>query len=99
MGAVVRGQVRAGYVLGLSLPDDSALRRLPDGRVARGATLGLVALVAVGLPTAAALGALGVAEMPFERFVAFKALFAAALGVLVTPLIARLALADVAREG
>ena len=95
--AVVRGQVRAGYVAGLSLPGESLLQRLPVGLARRGMVFGLAGLVAAGLPTAAALGAVGVAEMAFGEFVAFKAAFAAVLAAMVTPIIARVALADGAR--
>jgi len=67
---------------------------LPRGLAARGAVLGLACLVAVGIPATGLLGALGIATMPFARFVTFKALFAAALAIVVTPFIARAALAD-----
>jgi hypothetical protein len=60
----------------------------------RGALLGIVCLVAVALPAAAALGALGVERMSFGTFITFKALFAGVLATAVTPLVARAALAD-----
>jgi hypothetical protein len=92
--AVVRGQVRAGYVPAAALSARSALRRLPHGLAGRGAVLGAIAVVLTGIPTAMALDAAGTVEMGFRDFVLFKALFAAALGALVTPVIARAALAD-----
>jgi hypothetical protein len=93
--AVVRGQVRSGYVPRLSLSDGSPLQRLPAGLAGRGAVLGGLGLLTAGLPTAAGLDAIGVADMAFGDFVLFKAVFAAALGAVVTPVIARVALADV----
>jgi hypothetical protein len=92
--AVVRSQVRSGYVSAVALSATSALRRLPQGLAGRGAVLGLIAVILTGLPTAAALDAAGVGEMAFGQFVTFKAVFAAVLGALVTPIIARAALAD-----
>ena len=92
--AIVRSQVRSGYVPAIALSATSVLRKLPRSLAGRGAVLGAICIVATGLPTAAALDAAGVAEMAFGQFVTFKALFAAALGALVTPVIARAALAD-----
>jgi len=92
--AVVRSQVRSGYVPAAALSAGSALRRLPRSLAGRGTVLGLIAIVLAGLPTAAALGVAGVTEMAFREFVFFKAAFAAVLGALVTPIIARVALAD-----
>jgi hypothetical protein len=92
--AVVRSQVRAGYVPAIALSARSALRRLPRSLAGRGAVLGLIGVVVTGLPMAAALDIAGVGQMAFGDFVAFKAVFAAVLGALVTPVIARAALAD-----
>lgn len=64
------------------------LRRLPDRPFWRGLVLGLLASVLVAPPTLVVLSMLGVAQQSFWGFVAFKALFAAALGAVVTPLIA-----------
>jgi hypothetical protein len=91
---VVRGHVRRGRVPAWAPSDGSMLGRLPHGLFGRGTVLGVVCLVLVGLPAAAALGAAGVAEMSFGGFILFKALFAGALAMVVTPVIARLALAD-----
>ena len=92
--AVVRSQVRSGYVSAVALSARSALGRLPRSLAGRGAVLGLIGVVLTGLPTAAALDAVGVAQMAFGDFITFKAMFAAVLGALVTPVIARAALAD-----
>ena len=92
--AIVRSQVRAGYVPAVALSASSALRRLPRSLAGRGALLGLIAVVVTGIPTALALDAAGTVEMGFRDFILFKALFAAVLGALVTPVIARAALAD-----
>ena len=90
---IVRGHVRAGHVPAMAWPA-APLGRLPRGLVARGAILGAVCLVAVGIPTTQALAAADVGTMGFGGFIVFKALFAGVLATLVTPLVARLALAD-----
>jgi hypothetical protein len=90
---VVRGHVRRGRVAAMSWTDGAA-RFVPRGLSRRGALLGIVCLVAVALPAAAALGALGVDQMSFGSFVTFKAVFAGLLAAAVTPLVARAALAD-----
>ena len=92
---IVRGHVRSGRVPALAW-GASPWRRLPSGLVGRGAVLGVAGIVAIGLPTALALGAAGVSSMTFGGFVAFKALFAGGLAAVVTPLVARAALADAA---
>jgi hypothetical protein len=90
---VVRGHVRRGRVPAWAA-DAPVWQRMPRGLFLRGLVLGVVCLVVAGLPATSALGAAGVAEMSFGGFVVFKALFAAALAIVVTPVIARLALAD-----
>ncbi|MGH7896111.1 MAG: hypothetical protein ACREQL_15675 [Candidatus Binatia bacterium] len=91
---IVRGHVRSGRVPALAWSEPSMLRRLPAGLAGRGAVLGLACIVLVGVPATFLLGSAGVGAMTFRGFVAFKALFAAALAMVVTPLIARAALAD-----
>lgn len=93
-GRIVRGHVRNGRVPALAWAASSLGRRLPKGLALRGAILGMACIVAVGLPATRALASLGVAQMSFGGFVAFKALFAAALATVVTPVIARASLAD-----
>jgi hypothetical protein len=89
----VRGHVRRGRVPALPWGDPPG-RRVPRGLAARGALLGVLCVLVVGLPTAHGLDAAGVAAMSFGDFLVFKALFAAVLGMLVTPVVARAALAD-----
>lgn len=64
------------------------LRWLPQRTFWRGALLGLLTAIALGPLSVFALTSLGVTEQSFWGFVAFKALFAAALGVVMSPLIA-----------
>jgi hypothetical protein len=91
---IVRGQVRGGHVPGLALATPSVLQRLPRTPAGRGAVLGAICIVVVGVPATLVLGALGVSEMAFGSFIGFKAAFAGVFGALVTPVLARLALAD-----
>jgi hypothetical protein len=90
-----RRAVRTGAVPPLPWNDRlrASLGRLPSGTFARGVVLGLVTTALVAPPALAALLLLGVESMPFGRFVAFKAAFAAALGVPVTPAVAAYAIA------
>jgi hypothetical protein len=91
---IVRGHVRRGHVPALAWPVASPGRWMPHGLTLRGIVLGVVCLLLVGFPATQALGAAGVDEMSLGGFVAFKALFAGVLAALVTPIVARLALAD-----
>jgi hypothetical protein len=89
-----RRGVRTGAMPPLAWTDRmrATLGRLPSGTLARGIVLGLLAALVVAPPALAALRALGVDGMRLGPFVLFKAAFAAALGVLVTPPIAAYAL-------
>jgi len=88
---IVRAQVRSGRVPAYAaIPP--LLARLPRGAAARGAVLGAIGVAVVGVPAAFALSLLGVAEMRFWPFVGFKAVFAALLATVVTPVIALYAL-------
>src|SRR4030095_788009 len=69
--AVVRSQVRSGYVPAVALSARSVLARLPRSLARRGVVLGLICIVVTGLPTAAALDLAGVAQMAFREFVLF----------------------------
>jgi hypothetical protein len=91
---IVRGHVRKGSVPAFAWNGSRLGAWMPAGLTLRGALLGVACVVLAGLPMTRLLSTLGVVEMTFGGFVAFKALFAAALAILVTPLIARAALAD-----
>jgi hypothetical protein len=87
VGKIVDHQVGNGRVRAL------ARGELPEGSLAfrasyqHGLLLGAACVLLVGLPAVWALGSLDVAELSRDRFIAFKAIFAAVLGALVTPLI------------
>jgi hypothetical protein len=90
---LARRQVRAGRVppvVGASL----GLQWMPERTFRRGARLGLITAIVIAPPTIATLAALGVTQQRFWEFVAFKAVFAAALGAVVTPLIALWAISE-----
>lgn len=90
-----RGRVRSGTLP--PLPWTPAMRstlgRLPRGTWWRGVAFGALTMIVVAPLALVALRAFGIAAMPFGTFVAFKGIFAAALGALVTPLIAASAIA------
>ena len=90
---LARRQVRAGRVAPFpGMP--MGLRWMPRRTVWRGTVLGLITAIVVAPPTVAILTLLGGSQQSFWGFVAFKAIFAAALGAPVTPLIALWAIAD-----
>jgi hypothetical protein len=91
---IVRGEMRKGRLAPLGWPAASFGRHMPRGLGRRGTLLGVACVAAAGIPVTAVLHASGVGDMTFGGFVAFKAVFAAALAVVVTPFIARAALAD-----
>jgi hypothetical protein len=82
---IVRGHVRHGRVPAWPAPAFS--RRMPRGLGLRGTVLGIACIVAVGIPTTRLLTTAGVDEMSSGGF-------AAALAIVVTPFVARLALGD-----
>jgi hypothetical protein len=96
---LVRWQVRSGQLS--PLPASQALSSMWGRRSSlhRGAVLGAVAVVLAAAPVVVLFAAIGPAELERWRFIWFKAGFAAALGALVTPLIAWWALAHASDEG
>ena len=89
---LARGQVRAGRFPAVE-GTPFGLQWMPRRALWRGALLGVICVILVAPPTLAVLTHLGVTQQSFWGFVVFKALFAAALGVVVTPLIALWAIA------
>jgi hypothetical protein len=89
-------QVRSGTLPepAWSRLDHPLLARLPRGAAARGALLGAAGALLAAPPVVLALSILGVGELEFWSFIAFKSSFAALLAALVSPLIALAALGD-----
>jgi hypothetical protein len=90
-----RHRVRAGGLTPLPWTDRmrATLGRLPSGTWWRGVVFGALTTIVVAPVALVALRGIGVDVLPFGSFVAFKGVFAAALGALVTPLIAGYAIA------
>jgi hypothetical protein len=97
--ALTDWHVRAGRLT--SLPPRAArpqgrarslARWLPEATWARAGVFAVASLVLLVPMTLLAFVGLGIDRLPFERFVVFKAAFAVANGLLVTPWIAVLAL-------
>lgn len=89
---LARKQIKAGRfapIPGAPL----GLQWMPASTFWRGAVLGVITALMVAPAALATLMVLGVHEQSFWGFVAFKAMFAAALGAPVTPLIALWAIA------
>lgn len=93
---VARGQVERGKLPPLAWRREShaALGRLPARTSVRALVLGLTGLIAVAPVAVWALVALEVRDLGPWSFVAFKALFAALLAAVVTPVVALGALGD-----
>lgn len=89
---LARKQVRSGRLAPLD-GTPLGLAWLPARAFWRGAVLGVISAALVAPPAIILLSRLGVTEQSFWGFVAFKAVFAAALGAVMTPLIALWAIA------
>jgi hypothetical protein len=89
-------QVRAGRLvaLGWTRAAHPWLGWLPRGTGARGAVLGLAGVAVLAPAAIAMVRGLGAAPMSLWGFVTFKAGFAAAAALLVTPLVALWAIAE-----
>jgi hypothetical protein len=74
--------------------DHPMLARLPQRPATRGALLGLLGAALAAPPALFGLAVMGVAELDFWSFVAFKSVFAAILAAIVSPVIALAALGD-----
>jgi hypothetical protein len=92
---IVSGHVRAGKVAPLAWDRDAQpwLGWLPGGTFARALALGVAGLVVFAPPTIWLLLLLGVTDLGFGHFVVFKASFAAAEALVVTPIVALWAIA------
>jgi hypothetical protein len=93
--ALTRKHVRQGTVdplVGSDVPDWAGFA--PRGALGRGLLLGLVSIVAAGGGTLAVLWIVDVGAMDLAPLLVLKVLFAVALGLVVTPIIGILALAD-----
>jgi hypothetical protein len=93
---LVRRRVRRGGIDALPWTRDShpLLAWLPAGTFRRALALGGLCLALVGPLTVLALQGLSVAQLDLGPFIAFKAGFAGALALLVTPVISLWALAE-----
>ena len=93
---LARGMVEKGKLppLAWRRTDHATLGRLPARPVTRGLVLGLAGLIAFAPVVVWSFAALEVRDLGLWSFVAFKALFAAVLAAIFTPLIAMLALGD-----
>jgi hypothetical protein len=94
--ALTRRDRRQGKVAPLAAfpPSLQVLRRTLGPLFRRALAIGLAMFVVVGGLVLAGLSSLDTATMPHGRFLAFKIGFAVALGLVVTPPIGLLALAD-----
>ena len=90
---IVRGHVRAGKVAPLD-GGRTWLGWLPHGTAARGLTLGAAGLLLFAPPVVLALVVLEVTHLGLGHFVVFKASFAAAEALVMTPIVALWAIAQ-----
>ncbi|MBX3025096.1 hypothetical protein KF840_09320 [bacterium] len=96
---LVRRRIAKGGLAALDWTREShaLLTWLPAGTFRRALAIGALSLLVVGPLAVLSLHGLAVAALAFPSFVAFKAVFAALLGMLVTPVISIWALAEPAR--
>jgi len=93
---LTRRRIRSGSLSPVEwrYSSDSALGRLPRKAIPCALVFGVISLILAAPLALGALTALEVAQMSFERFVVFKATFAAMLAAVVTPAIGLYALAE-----
>lgn len=93
---LARNRVRDGSVAALpwTRATHPRLRWLPSGTVQRGLVLGIAGAVVIAPVSVIVLRWAGVQDLPFWRFVWFKAAFAAVLALIVTPVISIWAIAE-----
>lgn len=98
VSAITARMVRRGKLPAPAWPASRypLLARLPRSTILRGVVLGAIASVVTGVPAVLSVHALDVAEMGLSDFVVFKAIFAALLAGVVSPMIALRALSDAA---
>ena len=96
----VRRDVRLGSLASLSRLRFAYgwLAALPPARLRRGVACGAIAVASLAPPLILALVVSGSPELTRGQFVAYQVIFATALGVVVTPIIALYAMADLADE-
>lgn len=87
---LTRARLRKGAVTVMSGPPT----RLPRFFLLRAIVCGLAAALAIAIPTYLALSLINPGEWTFGGMMAMKALFGAAIGLVVTPFILRAALSD-----
>lgn len=92
---LARHEVRKGRFPTIASNERTATPSLPRSVRGRAVVLGLVCLVIVAPLAIGILNVLGVAGMPFQSFVLFKAIFAGCFALVVTPFIAWAGLRDV----
>jgi hypothetical protein len=92
--ALAQREIRAGKLqpLGWTRESHPFLRRLPEGTLKRGLAAGAITTLVLGPPMVAAIIALGIGDVSVGGFVAYKAVFGVALGLVVTPILALWAL-------
>ncbi len=92
--ALARRRMRSGEVPALDAAwlDPRLRARVPSGPLGQGSVLGTLCMLTVAPATIWLIGRSAGSELALWPFITFKALFAAGLAALVTPLIAALAI-------
>lgn len=92
---IVRKVLRGGSMTGLPRADLPAyVRFLPSNFVGRGALVGVLSALTMGVLTLVILGLAGPEAMTRLQVTIYKAVYTAILGIVVTPLFGYRALAD-----
>jgi hypothetical protein len=93
---LARRELRRERFPAIELPHQlhQVLNRIPNKTIIRAFVLGILSLIIFGPISLLTLSSLEILQLSFWQFVVFKAIFAAGLGLIVTPLIGLWALGD-----
>jgi hypothetical protein len=92
--SVIWHELRNGTLTRLAHPSPALAERLPATRLRRALLIGLVVMLVLGPPAAVILAVIDFDGLSQGDFVLYKAILGIVLGAVVTPPIARFAMAD-----
>jgi hypothetical protein len=92
--SVIWHELRAGRLMRLDHPSPALARRLPETRLRRGLVIGAIVTLVLAPPAVLILALIDFSGLSQGEFVLYKAILGIVLGAVVTPPIARFAMAD-----
>jgi fructose-specific phosphotransferase system IIC component len=91
---VIWHEIQNGTLTRLAHPSPALAERVPATRLRRALVIGLTVMVVLGPPAAVILALIDFDDLGQGEFVLYKAILGVVLGAVVTPPIARFAMAD-----